>query len=88
MANTKLKDDAWKLESIKLEFQNWGEDKGKYMGQIRFKGGLYESFSFRIKPDMAQPYIDLIADDIVDGAQRLGHRLIESLGLFKEEPKE
>ena len=78
----KTKQDDWKLDKIELEFQSYGEDKGKYAGRIKFSNGEYESFSFKIKPDMAKPYIDLISDDIVEGAQRLGQRLIESLGLY------
>jgi len=75
------KRDNWKLEKIELEFQTWGKDKGKYAGRIRFSNNDHESFTFKVRPDMAQPYIDLIAYDIVKGAESLGERLIESLGL-------
>ena len=73
--------EQWRLSSLELKFNTWGEDEGKYTGKIEFRNGLYESFSFRIRPDMAEPYIDLIASDIVTGAESLGKRLIESLGL-------
>jgi hypothetical protein len=74
-------DNNWRLDSIKLDFQTWGENKGKYAGSVRFENGDYESFSFKIRPDMAQPYINLIASDVVKGADALAQRLCVSLGL-------
>lgn len=79
--NKKEKKDDWRLDRIELEFKTWGDDKGKYFGSIRFQNGEHESFKFKIRPDQAQPYIDLIAEDVVRGAESLGQRLIESLGL-------
>jgi len=73
----------WYLRRIEIEFNSYGEDKGKYTGKIQFQNGEYESFSFKIKPDMAQPYIDLIGENIVECAESLGQRLIVSLGLEK-----
>ena len=77
----KDKRDDWKLKKLEIEFNNYGEFEGKYTGKIRFQNGEYESFEFRIRPEMAEPYIDLIASDVVKGAESLGQRLIESLGL-------
>jgi hypothetical protein len=77
----KNKQGDWRLEKIELEFQHHGEDKGKYAGRIRFLNGDFESFSFKIRPGMAEPYIDLIAADVVKAAESLGERLIESLKL-------
>jgi hypothetical protein len=73
--------DKWILDEIKLEFENYGEHKGKYTGRIRFRNGEHESFSFKIRPDMAGPYVDLIAKDVVRGADSLARRLCESLGI-------
>jgi hypothetical protein len=75
--------DDWRLQKIELEFQAYGEDKGKYVGKIKFQNGQFESFDFKIRPEMAQPYIDLMSADIVKCAESLGSRLIESLGLKK-----
>lgn len=83
MSESKLPQDDWKLDKIELEFKSYGEDAGKYVGKIRFQNGEYESFSFKIRPDMAQPYIELIGADIVKCAESLGARLVESLGLKK-----
>lgn len=82
--------DNWKLKSIEINFQkgfNFESDPEKqidrYEGMIKFENDERESFSFRIKPDMAQQYINLIAQDIVVAATGLGERLKESLGLNK-----
>lgn len=79
----------WKLKSIEIEFQkgydfkdNKPEEKvDRYEGMIKFENDEKESFSFRVKPNMAQKYIDLIANDIVTAATGLGERIKESLGL-------
>jgi hypothetical protein len=81
--NTKEPKDDWRLDKLELEFQSYGEHKGKYAGKIRFQNGDWESFTFKIRPDQAQPYIDLIAENIVKSAESLGERLIDSLGLRK-----
>jgi hypothetical protein len=73
--------DKWILDEIKLEFENYGEHKGKYTGRIRFRNGEHESFSFKIRPEMASPYVDLIAKDVVRGSDSLARRLCESLGI-------
>ena len=78
----------WKLKSIRIDFEKgyeWQKEpekrKDRYEGIIEFENDEKESFSFRVKPDMAQKYIDLIANDIVTAATGLGERLKESLGL-------
>lgn len=74
-------DNNWKLDKIEIEFQSWGENKGKYAGKIRFSNGDQESFVFKIRPDMADAYIKIMSSDIVTSAENLGQRLIDSLGL-------
>jgi hypothetical protein len=44
--NKEPKDD-WRLQKIELEFQTYGEHKGKYVGKIRFQNGEFESFDFK-----------------------------------------
>ena len=80
--------NKWKLDKIEIEFKkgydfkdNPIEKMDRYEGKIRFENDEGESFQFRVKPDMAQKYIDLIASDIVTAATGLGERLKESLGL-------
>ena len=76
-----IEESQWRLQKIELEFQRFGEHKGKYIGSIRFENGEFESFNFKIKPEMAKPYIDLISTDVVKCAESLGQRLIKSLEL-------
>ena len=80
--------EQWRLKSIDIRFKNGFKfetdpvkQKDRYEGTISFENGENESFSFRVKPDMAQKYIDLIAQDIVLAATGLGDRLKQSLGL-------
>ena len=71
----------WKLDKITIEFQSFGEHKGKYAGMIRFQNGDFESFQFKVRPEIAEKYIQLLSGDIVKSASELGDKLIESLGL-------
>ena len=78
----------WKLKSLRIDFQQgyeWQKEpekqKDRYEGMIEFENEEKESFSFRVKPNMANKYIELISEDIVTAATGLGERLKESLGL-------
>lgn len=77
-------DNNWKLENIELKLERFGENKGKYVGKVQFQNDEYDYFSFRIRPDMAQPYINLISEEIVRSATELGQKLLVSLGLKDE----
>jgi len=43
--------DDWRLDKIEIEFKSFGNDKGKYVGSIRFQNGegerLIESLTLR-----------------------------------------
>lgn len=78
--------DNWRLDKIEIEFKRGYKhenSKDRYEGKIRFENGEMESFSFKIRPEMAQPYIELMSSDIIKCAESLGSRLIDSLGLQK-----
>ncbi len=80
MENNELNND-WRLQKIELEFQTYGDHKGNYLGKIKFQNGDYESFEFKIRPEMSQSYIDLIGEEIAKHAESLGSRLKDSLNL-------
>lgn len=74
----------WRLQSITIQFKkgySFDKSKDRYEGKIKFANSEEESFEFKIREDLSQPYIDLIAEDIVKNATYLGERLMKSLGL-------
>ena len=75
--------EDWKLDSLRIDFKTYGEDKGKYIGDIKFSNGENESFKFKLDSDMCKKYIQLISTHIVYSAENLSNRLIKSLGLNK-----
>ena len=74
-------DKKWKLQSIKIDFMEYGEDKGKYAGKIEFSNKEDESFVFKLRPEMVRPYLNLIGREVVSTANELGEKLINQLGL-------
>ncbi len=74
-----LNDSQWRLKSINITFQEWGEYKGKYLGKIQFGNGQQEAFSFNIHEDKAMQFLALIKDSVVDSAAQLGNRVLQSL---------
>ncbi len=82
----KIKND-WKLKSINFGFKKgWScytdeRADDRYDGYIEFENGDQESFKFKIKKDMGQQFIDLIAEKIVTSADELADKLKESLNL-------
>lgn len=73
----------WILERITIEYVRYGDDKGKYKGRIAFQNGEFEMFSFNLKPELTQPYLDLISNEIVKSSNELTVRLLEQLKLSK-----
>lgn len=74
-----LNDAAWRLKSITISFQEWGEYKGKYTGKIEFANRTNEAFTFNITDEKALQFLALIRDNVVDSAANLGQRLMQSL---------
>lgn len=74
-----LNDSLWRLKSINISFQEWGEYKGKYIGKIEFANRTSEAFSFNITDEKAIQFLSLIRDNVVDSASKLGERLMQSL---------
>ena len=72
--------DNWKLTRIELELKTFGEFEGEYVGRIGFKNGDNESFDFKIRPGMAQPYIDLISASAAKAASIFSERPLVSSG--------
>lgn len=77
---TFINNNEWRLKSVNIEFQEWGEYKGKYTGKIVFANNEREAFSFNISEEKAHQFLALIRDNVVDSATKLGERLLQSLG--------
>ena len=75
----------WKMESISIEFQRWGDFAGKYIGKIKFANEASESFSFNLTPDMVKEYLKPITDTITRSASELSDTLMRSLENINEE---
>lgn len=78
---TKLERGKYALKSINIQFAEYGEFKGKYIGKIVFENGNLEAFSFNITPDKADAYLKLMASEVVGASLELSKNLIESLGI-------
>lgn len=81
-----LNDNDWRLKSLSISFQEWGEYKGKYIGKIQFGNSQQEAFSFNIPEEKANQFLALIRDNIVASAHKLGERVLQSIPAI-EAPK-
>lgn len=79
---TQILDAGWKLESLRIEFQTYGDYKGKYCGKVRFNNREDEAFMFNLTPDDTEKYLQLINEKLVATASHLGDRLLASLNLL------
>ena len=70
--------EQWVLEKIEIKRELWGDNKGKYAGDIRFSNGR-DQFTFALNPTLARLYLDLIKDTVVASANQLGDKLAASL---------
>jgi hypothetical protein len=72
----------WKLKKISLEFvkgYTYNKTEDRYEGRIEFMNNEYESFSVKVTDDMSEPYLKLIAGEVVKNAQQLADKLEKSL---------
>jgi len=70
--------EKFTLEKLSIAKELWGENKGKYKGEIKFSNGT-DSFTFELNPTLANLYLNLIKDTVVASANQLGDKLIDSL---------
>jgi hypothetical protein len=75
-------DNNWALTELRLEFKRGYEFQktvDRYEGKISFSNNQGESFTVKLREDMTQPYLDLVAGEIIKNAEDLSVRLKESL---------
>lgn len=70
--------DNWKLSSLNISHYVWEKDS-PYKGKITFTNKSEESLSFNIPQDKMAALLSLIADSVIDSANRLGHRVAASV---------
>ena len=76
--------NKWKLEKIEIGFKRGYSFDGsidRYEGKIYFSNGDNESFTFNIDQVKCNEYIKIIAPEIVNTAEALSGKLLESLNL-------
>ncbi len=79
---TQVLDAGWRLESLNISFQTWGDYKGKYVGKVRFNNRDEEAFMFNLTPEDTEKYLQLINEKLVLTASHLGDKLLASMNLL------
>jgi hemerythrin superfamily protein len=72
----------WKLKKITLEFKqgySFNKTEDRYEGKIEFENDEFESFSVKVTDKMSEPYLKLIAAEVVKNAHQLADKLEKSL---------
>ena len=84
---TETTKENWTLNKLSIEFQkgySFNETKDHYVGRIEFSNGENESFVIKLREDMTEPYLKLVAQEVIKNAQQLADRMAETL-TFKSE---
>ena len=76
-------DYNWRLQKLEIEYAQWGDKKGQYVGKIQFQNGDYEGFTFKLTEEQNQQFIALMSERVVETAEQLGKNLLNSLGLIE-----
>ena len=77
----------WVLEKLTIEFKrgySFNKTKDHYEGKIQFRNGDHESFVIKLREDMTEPYLKLVAQEVIKSSQELANRMAETL-TFKTE---
>lgn len=84
---TETTKENWTLKKLSIEFQkgySFNETKDHYVGRIEFSNGENESFVIKLREDMTEPYLKLVAQEVIKSSQELANRMAETLN-FKSE---
>ena len=82
-----MENQEWVLERLEIKRELWGDDKGKYKGEIKYSNGKDE-FKFSLNPTLARLYLDLIKDTVVASANQLGENLSKSINQIDQNETE
>ena len=72
----------WVLEKLTIEFKrgySFSNTEDHYEGKIEFRNGDNECFTIKLREDMAEPYLKLVAKEVIKNSQQLADRMAETL---------
>lgn len=69
----------FELKSLSIEYQIWGEYKGKYVGKVKFENGNQDAFMFTLSTEETMEYINIISKKVGASAQQLGETIASSM---------
>jgi len=74
-----MNETKWILQHAKIERSTWGDDKGKYKGDVKFVNGLKQEFQMEITEETMNEILKLIFPDVAVMAMDFANELMESL---------
>lgn len=66
------------LESIRLYHRDWGDHKGRYVGNVKFTNAEC-SIDINLDPDTADKVIKLLANQVVSAAKGTASMLVSEV---------
>jgi len=80
--NAQILNADWRLKSLNIRFNDYGDYAGKYTGKIEFGNRDNEAFVFNLSPEDTEKYMALVSEKLVNSASHLGDKLLASLNLL------
>lgn len=81
-----MEENTWELESFTVERISWGDNRGNYRGNIRFRNKEYEMFYIKVSQEKSNEILKLITAELSQAAQGFTDKINSSLEQIK--PKE
>lgn len=72
-------ENNWELKSLNIEYQVWGEYKGKYVGKVKFENGNQDAFMFTLSTEETMDYLNIVSNRVGLSAQQLGEKIAGSM---------
>lgn len=74
--------ENYRLESLTIRYNDYGEYKGRHTGKITFQNNQSEGFMFNLSPEETGQFIKMIEPKLVASASQLGQKLLSSLAML------
>jgi len=74
-----MENNDWRLQSLSITYNEWGEHKGLYTGAAKFVNGTKMDINFKLDQEKSNRFLALIQDEITNHAKELGAMLVVSL---------